>query len=502
MFSMQDDIINSLKTVVAEKLKTVQNFNEDVNYVAEYIVLLLSNGGTYDSILQELLSLFDSVSQDALSDVVNTSFQALKMFQSGDSIEMVYQKLTGQVSEAANASKTESIGSISSTTDIMSESVTSEQSTLATTSGTQKSAFEGMVDLSNSKYSSKSGNSARSQNSFKQRYSNNRSGNVGKNISRRSATYQGQNKHRTNALARALGMNGRDAGADVNFVNVVSKKDGRCKLFPRCPLGKYCPHAHPTKVCKDYPNCKNDPGTCEYLHTNEDVELMKEIEKTREEFRDKRLALAQSRALPTKTGIVLCKFGILCSNQMCPFGHPTPSNEDAKVIQFVWCLQNLSCENKECDKAHSSLSKIRNIQPMSISGLRVKPSPVSFEKSLEQCKFGMKCTNKRCRYRHARSHIMCRDGASCTRIDCLFGHPINEPCKFGRDCKNFYCLFHHPEGRVLPEKPPSGTGEAINCDNTSTGRNQSINEREYAVPESAVIERAPVQESDGDATMA
>ncbi|AMD19804.1 HCL347Wp [Eremothecium sinecaudum] len=499
MSAIQDDVSNSLKTIVAEKLKTVQNFNEDVNYVAEYIVLLFSNGGTYESVLQELVGLFDSVPQDALADVVQTSSHAMQLLQRGDSVETVYQKLTGGIN---GDSEREAVSPIM---DVMSASVPSEQSMSTVATSAPKSAFEGMVDLSMSKYSKQAPASGRGGSGMKQR--GGRHGAIGKaqNGTRRVAPQAGTNKHRTNALARALGMDNESEGANNVNLNVIPKKDGRCKLFPRCPLGKFCPHAHPTKVCRDYPNCTNPPNTCEFLHPNEDVELMKEIEKTREEFREKRLALAQSKAKPIQTGIVLCKFGILCSNPMCPFGHPTPANEEAKVIQFIWCPQNLSCEMKDCDKAHSSLSKIKQVQPMA-SIARPKPSPAPVEKSLEQCKFGMKCTNKRCRYRHARSHIMCRDGSTCTRIDCFFGHPINEACKFGLECKNIYCLFQHPEGRVLPEKPSSAPGNAENSNNNwagsaVAGNNQCVNERPYAVPESTGIEQAPIQESDGDATM-
>ncbi|AET38567.1 mRNA-binding protein NAB2 Ecym_3055 [Eremothecium cymbalariae DBVPG len=506
MSTLQEDVSGSLKTIVAEKLKTLQNFNEDVNYVAEYIVLLLSNGGTHDSVLQELIGLFDSVSQEALAGVVQTSFQALELLRSGDNAETVYRKLAGVIEPVSAAES----GSMS-----MSMSAPSEPTASTAATSVPKSAFEGMVDLSGSKYAGKGvsgmsrgsgGSSIGSGNGFKHRTPGGRQGGVGKfqNGARRGESQHHVTRHKTNALARALGFNDNDAGTTTvsSSVNIIPRKEGRCKLFPRCPLGKFCPHAHPTKVCRDYPNCTNAPGTCEFLHPNEDVELMKDMEKTREEFREKRIALAQSRTKPVHTGIVLCKFGILCSNPMCPFGHPTPANEDSKVIQFVWCPQNLTCDKKDCDKAHSSLSKIREVQPM-VASTRPKAA-ASIEKSLEQCKFGMKCTNKRCKYRHARSHVMCREGALCTRIDCFFGHPVNEACKFAAECKNQYCLFQHPEGRTLPEKAgtagdaPAGPWPAP----LLPVGNQSTNERPYAIAESSGIEPAPVQESDGDATMA
>ncbi|AAS50545.1 AAR178Cp [Eremothecium gossypii ATCC 10895] len=486
MSAIQDDISGSLKTVVAEKLKTLQNFSEDVNYVAEYIVLLLSNGGTHDSVLQELVGLFDSVPQQALADVVQTSFQALQLLRSGDNIETVYQKLTNPGMMAPEPPA-----------EAMSVSAPSEPSVSTEATSMPRSAFEGMVDLSASKYATKNPTSSRG--GLKR---GGKQGGINKSASGpRKGNQQTGGKHRMNALARALGMEGEDAANNAQ-VNIIPKKEGRCQLFPRCPLGKFCPHAHPTKVCRDYPNCPNAPGTCEYLHPNEDVELMKEIEKTREEFREKRIALAQSRAKPIQTGIVLCKFGIMCSNPMCPFGHPTPANEDAKVIQFIWCPQNLTCDKKDCDKAHSSLSKIRDVQPIAAAPRPSKPAAFApAERSLEQCKFGVKCTNKRCKYRHARSHIMCREGAACTRIDCFFGHPINEPCKFGAECRNAHCLFQHPPGRSLPDKSQAATG-APSWPAHAAGGNQSANERPYAVAESAGIEQAPIQESDGDATMA
>lgn len=290
-------------------------------------------------------------------------------------------------------------------------------------------------------------------------------------------------------------------GKDQNVNFVRTKKEGRCKVFPHCPLGRSCPHAHPTKVCSEYPNCPKAPGTCEFLHPNEDEELMKEIEKTREEFQQRKLALLAAKKKPVQTGIVLCKFGTLCSNPMCPFGHPTPANEDAKVIDLMWCPNNLTCEDPQCTKAHSSLSKIREVKPMTVKKVSAPPAmarpPV--EKSLEQCKYGIHCTNKRCKFRHAKSHVMCRDGANCTRIDCFFGHPINEDCRFGVECKNAACLFRHPEGRVLPDKkqqPQGGDQQQNQAQFAFPAQGIQTTNRVFALPDSSNIEAAPQQDMD------
>ncbi|CAR30288.1 mRNA-binding protein NAB2 [Lachancea thermotolerans CBS 6340] len=506
MSDPKEEIFNNLKVVIAENLKTLPNFNEDVNYVAEYIVLLMSNGGNLESVVQELTSLFDTVPPEAFHNVVQNAYKVLGYLQGGDSLEVAVSKLTGGSNAPAGQEQHNQQAMFSQEQQQQQQSQQQPQhqahqqqpqqqaavpsifqTAPPATAAQPQSAFAGLVEFSPAPSGdiSKSGGAQRGGGVGKASTRggrNERPGRGGKNGVGKRNNYQNNN-----ALAMALGMD------DPN-TNVVQKKQGRCKLFPRCPLGRQCPHAHPTQACREYPNCPNPPGTCNYLHPNEDVELMKEIEKTREEFREKRAAVAASRAKPINTGIVLCKFGNLCSNPQCPFGHPTPANEDAKVITFAWCPENLKCENPTCDRAHSSHSKIKEVAPIAAR----KPSRPPVEKSLEQCKFGQNCTNKRCKFRHARSHIMCREGANCTRIDCLFGHPINEDCKFGVECRNIYCLYRHPEGRQLPDKSQQAQSNSNNTwvnPNLGTG-NSSSNERPFAVPENQVIEAAPAQEQD------
>lgn len=503
----QEQYNESLKTIVAEKLNGIPNFNEDIKYVAEYIVLLISNGGTVEGVVTELSTLFDTLSTETLMDVVQTTFFALEALQQGEPTEVIVAKIREMNAAAAGQGQPQAQVAPAiqepSFQDSSSMDTTQEPEATPKVEVPMVSAFANVVSVPTGPSSS---TPAHEDFQFRDNFKPQRGGRggsrggIGKNGrggargGARGGIRNNTRGTRFNPLARALGM------ADDENVNFVRhKKEGRCKVFPHCPLGKSCPHAHPTKVCENYPNCPNPPGTCEYLHPSEDEELMKEIEKTREEFRQRRDAMLAARTKPIQTGIVLCKFGAVCSNPSCPFGHPTPANEDAKVIDLMWCANNLECKDPQCKKAHSSISKIKPVQPMggakkptAASATPFQSAPASHgpvEKVLEQCKYGTRCTNKRCKFRHARSHVMCRDGANCTRLDCLFSHPINEDCRFGIDCKNPNCLFRHPEGRQVPN----------GNNNAQPGFKQQIqigptNERAFALPEGDHIQAAPNQD--------
>lgn len=263
------------------------------------------------------------------------------------------------------------------------------------------------------------------------------------------------------------------ASNSPGFVQRAPK--GRCKEFPHCP-NRECPFSHPTKVCFAYPKCPNPAGTCNYLHPSEDEVLMAELEKTKEEY------LRNKKPVEKAGTLGLCKFGILCSKELCPFGHPTPANHEAKVLDLQWCEAGKACADPSCRKGHPS----PNYQAPAPEP-RPKFSAPKPEGTLEQCKFGSSCTNYNCPRRHATTFVPCREGSNCQRMDCFFSHPIEEDCRFGAACKNKNCLFRHPEGREIPTNTWSK-------DNSNSWTKEETNQRAFAVPDDQVMEQA-MQES-------
>lgn len=318
----------------------------------------------------------------------------------------------------------------------------------------------------------KLGNESRKPNSQKGRASRN---GVSKDYDFRSSQ-RGSSRKSINVanLERTLNLSSDDAVNIQPFTQRPPK--GRCPQFPNC-TNRDCELAHPAKKCFHYPHCQNPPGTCDYLHPSEDKHLIEEMNKNKARHHDRRNHAPQ---------VELCKFGVLCSKELCPFGHPTPANKHAKVIVQKWCRQNLNCTDEECVYAHSSPNyqappPVAKPVPAYVAPSKFSRFPTRVTTTLTQCKFGKACTSALCNKRHATSNVACRAGYNCTRMNCTFAHPVMEECRFGGECKNNPCFFIHPDGR---ERQLFDQGE--NIDTSTIGRS-------FAVPDDQVMEQAVLQ---------
>ncbi|KAK9370810.1 hypothetical protein V1509DRAFT_614789 [Lipomyces kononenkoae] len=190
----------------------------------------------------------------------------------------------------------------------------------------------------------------------------------------------------------------------------------------------------------------------------------------------------------------LCKFGLKCTNAECAFAHPTPANGSALILRNESCADGIACTDENCDKSHPS--------PASMSTEEVTmtnaPAPEESGRSLESCRFYPYCTNPHCKFRHPKSAILCRNGAQCTRLDCIFTHPLSIPCRFDRSCTNPDCLYAHPNGKG--EKISNKVWIAPGL--VSKDGEDHVSERKFAVDEDSVAEHMIIQESNATAAAA
>lgn len=322
----------------------------------------------------------------------------------------------------------------------------------------------------------------------------------------RRGRFGGNNQNLQSELQRdVMGDSNHEDGSNIyendgsgNNGTVKSKRI-RCRHWPTCSY-QGCKFWHPTKPCFQYPNCPNPKGTCPYIHIGEDqipqfvaqqqgqlglnggnnIQVMPppdpqqmgqfppppppvQIYPMGNGFQPQQLPpQMHHQPQPQEPKIQLCKYTEKCTNRECPYAHPTPANDNARVTTFEWCTDKENCKDGDCTKAHPSGSLVR------------QPEPIP-EKVLETCKFLNKCTNMYCRYRHPTTTVVCRNGPDCQRVDCFFTHPYKDDCKYGINCKLSSCLYQHPEGREqMMSKPMVWVNEGENETNNNEDEKMQI----------------------------
>ncbi|GAA5834033.1 hypothetical protein JCM9279_004197 [Rhodotorula babjevae] len=154
----------------------------------------------------------------------------------------------------------------------------------------------------------------------------------------------------------------------------------------------------------------------------------------------------------------ICKHGVECTRPQCPYSHPSPvaTKESGLVLSSDPCDKQLKCEDPDCPMSH--VSKAQKTHPpsstASSSPAPSRPPPAAAAAAaaasspssiagagIKPCKFGSACTRPNCVFRHpwdqpgpgGAGQQTCRYGAACTRPDCHFAHPSRRPAAYSRN---------------------------------------------------------------------
>lgn len=422
--------------------------------IAEYITMLASNNKTPQEIVDDLSSLLpDTISLDFVNSLFN-DYQSLKNSADNGTVASVTSTESSSVNDVSSNGTFTSSGNVSLPLPTNPFVFDAASATQFTPRGTN----------SNSKHAS---GVRKAGNNFRGNHNNTK--------------FNMKNPKQLQKVLSSL-LSGQS-------VAPKEKKKIRCTKFPHCTYGKDCMYIHPTKICFQYPNCPNPKGTCTYLHPGEDDALIAEFEKVKTEAEQKKLE-TMAKVENDQNGIAVCNKGAECTFRHCKFAHPTPSNEKNEINDFQWCEAGTNCTNVSCHKAHPSYKKFDPTAQLA-KMLNIQKD----EKSLEQCKFGSRCLNPRCKYRHASTPVICRDGANCTRPDCYFSHPLDQDCKYSINCKNKKCLFKHPPERdALINKPLVWSASTANNNDDDETNASSTMQRKFAVDEDKILESGIPQE--------
>ncbi|GME79928.1 unnamed protein product [Ambrosiozyma monospora] len=351
---LDSEIAQQLKAAVSTSLEAM-NISEDSNYVAEFLLVLISNNRTPSEIVQEFSALFGDVINE---DYVNNVFNEIRKLQSGESstpsitagvpsqLDQQQQQQQQQLQEQQQQQQ-QQLQQQQQQQQLQQQQIEQQFQQQNQQPQTQQVHFQDAAEMTED-----NGRPSTLPAGPRFGFNNRGRGGIGKssNFKTRKNFALKNSQNFMDAMEKTA-MNGAN-----NTVNIGQRKPRapRCRAFPHC-TDRHCQFAHPTRPCFSFPNCPNAPGTCSYLHPGEDDALIAEFEKVKSERANKnrvnnnlinQVTREVGRHLQQQsTGISICRFGAICSRELCPFGHPTPANKDAKVIELQWCAANKECQD-------------------------------------------------------------------------------------------------------------------------------------------------------------
>ncbi|KAF9184968.1 hypothetical protein BGZ49_004374, partial [Haplosporangium sp. Z 27] len=199
----------------------------------------------------------------------------------------------------------------------------------------------------------------------------------------------------------------------------------RCRFWPNCAQGDTCQYWHPRELCADFPNCPKTSDTCLFVH---------------------------------------------------PLAEPTAEQVAAAARQALMQSMRNNANNKSSNGSGEgdTSSPVLNALQM--------PFALGSHPSMQDCKFGARCTRADCKFRHPhrdansqqqqqqQQQQQCKFFPHCTKPNCPFFHPADggqftestmgetvntadsessvnrlpTPCRFGDQCTRPGCHFTHP----------------------------------------------------------
>uniref|UniRef100_A0AC34Q170 Zinc finger CCCH domain-containing protein 14 n=1 Tax=Panagrolaimus sp. JU765 TaxID=591449 RepID=A0AC34Q170_9BILA len=231
----------------------------------------------------------------------------------------------------------------------------------------------------------------------------------------------------------------------------VGKIPERCKFYPNCRNEAACLYSHPTKPCINFPNCWfgdkclfihpkcrfepncSKPG-CPYMHTMPRVvqqppvkpKLPNILPITNPQDGENNETPGSDSALKESTNI---EDGKQADSTV------ENGKEEAKAEEAVTTENGQAHENEE-DKKENTEEKEQPEEPKPDVPLqsgpltsativpKIKPIITS---STVQCRFGNRCHNESCSFRHPKK---CRYDEACTNESCFFWHPKKNAGRF------------------------------------------------------------------------